>query len=205
MELVDRIKDQAYTSYKKYGFRSVTMDDIAQQIGISKKTIYQYFADKDSLVDAILTSELKNNEICCESDAKNSENAIHEIFLAAKMMQQTFSQMNPTFLYELKKYHYNSFEKFVNFKDKFLFEIIKNNLQRGIDEGLYRSEINISIIASVRIENMMMLFNEDFLHANKYSILEIEIEMLMHFLNGIASPKGLKLIEKYKNNLLSKN
>jgi TetR/AcrR family transcriptional regulator, cholesterol catabolism regulator len=202
MELIDRIKEQAYNSYKKYGFRSVSMDNIAQELGISKKTIYQYFTDKDSLVDAILCDELLKNKECAICDTQNATNAVHEMFLAAKMMQQTFAQMNPNFLYELKKYHYASFEKFVQFKDKFLYEIIKSNLQRGINEGVYRPEINIEILAAARIESIMLVFNDGFANANKYSILEIELEMILHFLYGIVSKEGLQLIENYKNNLL---
>jgi AcrR family transcriptional regulator len=204
MELIERIKEKAFQRYKKHGFRSVTLDDIAQELGISKKTIYTFFTDKDSLVDAILIDQLAYNERCCMEDKKNAQNAIHEIFLALQMMQKTMADMNPTFLYELKKYHYTSYLKFEKFKNEFLYNVIKENLERGIKEELYRPSLNTEIITAMRLENMMMVFNDAFVMLNRYDVITVEEQLLEHFLYGVASPKGYKLILKYKE-FLTKN
>jgi TetR/AcrR family transcriptional regulator, cholesterol catabolism regulator len=103
LETLVRIKENAHGLFMKYGFRSVTMDEIAQRMGISKKTIYTYFEDKDALVDAIMVDEIAMNVNCCEADRKNALNAVHEIFLAIQMMQKTMADMNPMVLFELNK------------------------------------------------------------------------------------------------------
>jgi TetR/AcrR family transcriptional regulator, cholesterol catabolism regulator len=198
VQTVDKIKNKAHELYSKFGLRSVTMDDIAQSIGISKKTIYTFFEDKDSLVDAIIVDEIAMNESLCEADRKNATNAIHEIFLALQMMQKTMADMNPMLLFELKKYYLKTFKKFEVFKDEYLYNIIKTNLERGISEALYRSNLNIEIITKMRLETMMMMFTTDFFTKYNYDLLFIEKQLLEHFLFGIASPKGHKLILKYQ-------
>lgn len=203
MDLEQRIKAHALTCYKKLGFRSVTMDDIAQGLGISKKTIYQYFTDKASLVNALMDDELTFNKTSCLADKEIATNAVHEIFLAMKMMQQTFADMTANFLFELKKYHFDAYQKFEKFKNEFLFNIIKSNLERGIAEGLYRSDLDTEIITAVRLETMTMIFDERFTIVQKHKVLYVEEQMLFHFLYGIATPKGVKLIEKYSNQIVN--
>src|ERR1700712_2864060 len=98
----ERIKLQATDLYMKYGVRSVSMDDIANNLGMSKKTIYHYYADKDELVDAVIGDEITHNENCCQIDIKTSENAIHELFLAMDMVLEMFRSMNASVLYDLE-------------------------------------------------------------------------------------------------------
>ncbi len=202
LETAEKIKTKAHELYTKYGLRSVTMDDIAQSIGISKKTIYTFFDDKDALVDAVIVDEIARNEESCNIDKKNAINAIHEIFLALQMMQKTMADINPMLLFELKKYYLKTFKKFENFKDEFLYNIIKTNLERGIKEELYRNNLNIEIITKMRLETMMMMFTTDFFTKYNYDLLFIEEQLLEHFLLGIASTKGNKLILKYQQERL---
>jgi TetR/AcrR family transcriptional regulator, cholesterol catabolism regulator len=204
LELVDRIKEQANLLYKKYGLRSVTMDEIATSLGISKKTIYNYFEDKDALVDAVIIHEIKLNEHQCDVDKANATNAIHEIFLAMEMIQKTFADMNPSLVNDLKKYHAKSYTKFEMFKNDYLYNVIKNNIERGIKEELYRPEVSVDIIATLRLETMMLAFNQDLFQNGKYRLVFIEEQLIMHFLYGIASLKGYKLIMKYQNELSKK-
>ncbi len=204
MELIDRIKEQANQLYKKYGIRSVTMDEIATSLGISKKTIYNYFQDKDALVDAIIIHEIKMNEHQCDLDKANATNAIHEIFLAMEMVQKTFADMNPSLINDLKKYHAKSYAKFELFKNDYLYNIIKHNIERGIKEELYRPDVSIDIMAKLRLETMMMAFNQDLFQNGNYRLVFIEEQLIMHFLYGIASLKGYKLIMKYQTELSKK-
>ena len=95
MDVKERILLKAHDLFNKYGIRSVSMDDIAAQLGMSKKTLYQYYADKEELVNAVFTRILEGNKDRCLGDRKLSENAVHEIFMAFDMMQEMFSKMNP--------------------------------------------------------------------------------------------------------------
>ena len=194
----DRIKQKANDLFMQYGVRSITMDEIALQMGVSKKTIYHYYADKDELVDAVMVDIINYNQGCCLKDRENAKDAIHEVFLAIEMMQEMFQNMNPSILFELEKYYPKAFEKFKEHKYSFLYKVLKENIERGIAEELYRGEIDIEILIKVRLETMMMPFNQQVFPKNKYSLIKVETELTTHFLFGLATVKGYKLITKYQ-------
>lgn len=188
----------------QYGVRSVTMDEIALQMGVSKKTIYQYYADKDELVDAVIMDIITYNQDCCMKDRQLAKDAIHEVFLAIDMMQEMFRNMNPSILFELEKYYPKSFEKFKQYKYSFLYKVLKENIERGIEEELYRSDVEVDVIIKLRLETMMMPFNQILFPKNKYSLIKVETEFTTHFLFGLATIKGHKLITKYQQDRTKK-
>ena len=116
MDTGDRIRQKAHDLFMRYGFRSVSMDDIAQNLGMSKKTIYQYFEDKDELIAAVVKDDIYKNQATCENDRKISVNAIHEMFLAMDMVVEMFRTMNPSLLYDMQKYHPKAFQIFSTHK-----------------------------------------------------------------------------------------
>jgi TetR/AcrR family transcriptional regulator, cholesterol catabolism regulator len=197
-EISARIEQKAHSLFMQYGLRSVSMDDIATGLGMSKKTIYQFYADKDTLVDEVMASVFENDISCCERDRNNSENAIHEIFLAIDFIVEMFKNMNPSVLYDLEKFHPASFIRFVKHKDEYLFNVIKNNLKRGIEEELYRADLKVDILARFRVESMMMPLNPEFQQKTGKNLALIEEEITLHFLYGLVSPKGYKMILKYQ-------
>lgn len=194
----ERIQQKAEELFHRYGIRSITMDEIAAQLGISKKTIYQSFADKDQLVTAVFEKYMHENKEKCLADKAESKDAIHEIFLDLEMMDEMLKAMNPYVMYDLEKYHPNVFSKFIDYKQKFLYKLITDNLKRGIREEVYRPEINVDIMSRLRLGTIMLSMNMDIFPRGQYSVLEIEEEIIIHFLFGIASAKGVKLIQKYK-------
>ncbi len=203
-KLKDRIKQKAHDLFMQYGVRSVTMDEIALQMGVSKKTIYQYYADKDELVDAVMVDIIRYNQDCCTKDRQAAKDAVHEVFLAIDMMQEMFQNMNPTILFELEKYYPPSFEKFKQHKYSFLYKVLKENLERGIAEELYRDDIDMHILIKLRLETMMMPFNQVLFPKNKYSLIKVETEFTTNFLFGLATIKGHKLITKYQQDRTKK-
>lgn len=204
MEIQERIRQKADELFRKYGIRSVTMDEIATQLGMSKKTIYQYYADKDQLVDAVAIDEIHYSQECCLKDAEVSANAIEEIFRVMEFVEVMFRSMNPSMLHDLEKYHPLGYKKFLEHKNKFLFEMIKRNIERGISEELYRPEIDVEIMARFRIESMMLLFKPELFPTSKFNLVKLHQEILEHFLYGLATLKGYKLILKYKQQRINR-
>jgi TetR/AcrR family transcriptional regulator, cholesterol catabolism regulator len=202
MEVQERIRQKADELFRRYGIRSVTMDEIAAQLGISKKTIYQYYTDKDQLVDAIAVDEIQFSQDSCMKDMANSANAIEEIFRVMEFVEVMFRNMNPSMLFDLERYHPTGYKKFLEHKNKFLYEMIKRNLERGIKEELYRPELNIEIMTRFRLESMMLAFNPEIFQPSKFNLLELQQEIIEHFLYGLATLKGYKLILKYKQQRL---
>ncbi len=198
METKERILVKSHEQFNRFGIRSVSMDDIAAALGMSKKTLYQHFADKEELVSACFSQVMEQNRHQCLIDQKRAENPIHEIFLAYDMTQEMFANMNPVVIYEMEKYHPASFKKFQDFKYGFLYKVIADNLQRGITEELYRPDIDVDVMARFRIESVMLPFNPSAFPNNRTQLVHIELQIFEHFIYGLATPKGQKLIQKYK-------
>ena len=198
MEVKDRIKQKADELYRRYGIKSVTMDEIASQLGVSKKTIYHSFSDKNELVDAVIVDMINYNRHCCQSDRDKSQNAIHEVYLAMEMLQAMFDNMNPSILFDIERNYPATFAKFKEYKYNYLLEMVKENIERGKKEELYRFEVNTEVVAKIRLETMMLPFDEELFPKNKFSLVTVQQQLIEYFLFGIASPKGYKLITKYQ-------
>lgn len=200
-EIRDRILIRSRDLFMKYGIRSVSMDDIASEMGISKKTIYQYFADKEELVAEVIECKIGESQKQCDKDKYNAENAIDETFRAMEMVELMFRHMNPAVILDLKKYHPKAYDKFLKHKNDYLYNTIRHNLTRGIQEGLYRPELNVDIIARFRIESMLMPLDPVFYSGNKLSLADVEHQIIEHYLFGIVSMKGYRLVLKYQQKM----
>jgi TetR/AcrR family transcriptional regulator, cholesterol catabolism regulator len=197
MEVKERILQKATDLFMRYGIRSITMDEIASQLGISKKTIYQFFTDKDDMVEAVVDAEITQNELKCTRFQDQSENAIHEIFIANEEMEEMLKGMNPLIMYDLEKHHPKSHKKFRDHIQRFMYQAVRENLARGMKEELYRDDMNPDIVARHRIESTFMGFNQDIFPNNRYKISDVCYELSFLFMHGVATAKGKKLIEKY--------
>lgn len=204
MEVRERILLKANDLFNRFGFKRVTMDDIALKTGMSKKTIYQSFENKDEIVNAIVEQHINNSTTQCVADLTLAENAIHEVFLNMEMIQKMTADMNPGLFEDLEKYYPVVFEKLYRHKHDFIAEKIKTNMNKGIEEGLYREEINLDILSKLRIESIFLPFNQQLFPYGKYKLYDVEMEIIDHFLYGIATAKGIKLIQKYKQQRLKK-
>lgn len=205
-ETANRILLEAHSLFMQYGIKSVSMDDIAAKMGISKKTIYQFYSDKEQLVVQVITAITQKNQETCEIDRNRASDAIHEIFLAMQQMSELFHHMNPSILFDMHKYYPEAFKVFLKHKNGYLYNVIKDNIQRGIKEELYREDINIEIMSRFRLESIVVPFNPDFQHNVKSSLVEIAEQISTHFLFGLVSPKGYKIIQKYiQQQIKSKN
>lgn len=198
METQERILQKAHELFLRYGIRSVSMDEMAAHLGISKKTIYQFYSDKDALVEDVLNIEMNKAESDCKLQKEQSENAVHETYIGLDSAEEIFASFNPSILYDLEKYHPKAHKKFTEHHNKFLYSYVKDNLERGIADGLYREEINIDIITKYRLGTIFMIFNDDHFPHGKYALSKIMNEITDNFLHGLVTAKGLKLIQKYK-------
>lgn len=189
----------------RYGIRSITMDEIAAQLGISKKTIYQFFTDKDEMVAAVIDLEVQKNELECTQFREQSANAVQQIFVALESMEEMLQAMNPQILYDLEKHHPRSYKKIRDYKYQFLYREITDNLQWGISEGLYRPEVNVDVVSKVRIEMAFMPFNPDIFPHTRYKLMELNYELAIYFLFGIVTEKGRLLTEQYITERLKKS
>ncbi|WP_026768404.1 TetR/AcrR family transcriptional regulator [Asinibacterium sp. OR53] len=202
MDIQERIVLKAHELFMRYGIRSVSMDEIANHLGMSKKTIYQFFADKDALVESVIDIEISRTREDCSVHRQKSENPVHEIFLAVDMLQELLKSMNPSLMFDLEKYHARAFQKISEHKNRFLYDVIKSNLEKGIRDELYRPEINTDIMTRYRLATTFLLFNPELFSTGKYTLPQVMEEITDNFLYGLVTTKGLKLIQKYKQQRL---
>lgn len=204
MDTKERIHAQARELFMRYGIRSVSMDDIATQLSMSKKTIYQFYADKSELVDAIMAEQIRQMQEDCIRYLQRSRDAVDEIFLTMEVTLEQFRDLNPVVLHDMEKFHFDSYQRINRHKQDFLLKIISDNIDRGIREGLYRPEVHVEIMAKYRLESLMIPFNIGLFPPKKYNLVEVSREIIEHFVYGMATAKGMKLIEKYKSELQHK-
>jgi AcrR family transcriptional regulator len=145
MEVKERILMKAADLFSRYGIRSITMDEIASQLGISKKTIYQFFTDKDDMVSAVIEQEIQRNEWNAATSASRRPTLSTRLFLALESLDEMLKYTNPLMLYDLEKHHPVAFQKLREYKYRFLYQILMDNLQWGISTGLYRRDLNRKI------------------------------------------------------------
>jgi len=197
MEAKERILAKAAELFMRYGIRSITMDEIATQLGISKKTIYQFFTDKDDMVTAVIDQEIHKNEDECVQFRQDADNAVHQIFLALESLEEMLKYMNPLLLYDLEKHHPRSFKRMREYKYQFLYKTILENLQWGIKDELYRDDIQLDIATKWRIESAFLVFNPDVFPHGRYNMSQVNFELALLFLYGVVTHKGKVLIEQY--------
>jgi len=187
----------AYNQFRLYGFKSVTMDDLARTIGISKKTLYELFKDKDELVLEAVKYMLNNNQCDTEEIFKNSNNAIEQIFGILGLMEKMVRGLNLICYMDMQRYYPASYKYLEEHKKNYLYKCIISNLQQGISEGYYREEIDLEIITRFRMESALLVFQNNLFPQDKYDIVKVNNEIFTNFIYGIVSIKGYKLISKY--------
>ena len=197
MEIKERIIAKAREQFFRYGVKSVTMDDIARELGISKKTIYQHFEDKDAIVHQLMMGEMLQDKCEWEDLCKISKNVIEKMVKSMELIKKAFAEINPSTFFDIKKYHPKTWELFQAHKQNFILESIRQELLEGIEQGFYRPDIKIEILAKMRLEQVELGFDPQMFPPNKFSLIDVELTMLDHFIRGILTSKGLEVYQEY--------
>jgi AcrR family transcriptional regulator len=181
----------------KYGIKNITMDDIARHLTMSKKTIYKFYKEKDEIVHSLMQLSMENDKIRFKKIYDNAPNVVAEVFEMMKEMREMFSKINPIVFFELSKYYPETWKDFQNFKNGFISEMIENTLIKGQKDGYIRKDINVKLLAKLRVENIEMTLNGTMF--SQFNMVEVQLAITEHFLYGVCTLKGHKLINKYKN------
>jgi Bacterial regulatory proteins, tetR family len=196
---------KAREMYIKYGIKSISMDDVAAELGISKKTLYQYVTDKDDLVGKFVDNEisLRQAEIC--KCFKASSNAIEELFEISVFMNKLMKDQNPATEHDLKKYYPHHYEKTVKTRREGIYSYILLNLKKGKMEGLYRQELNEEIIAKLYLSRVENIHLNDLFTVEEFTSIKLFQEILVYHVRGIATDKGIEVLEKKIKELETNN
>ncbi|MBI3135010.1 MAG: TetR/AcrR family transcriptional regulator [Bacteroidetes bacterium] len=191
---------QATAIYLKYGIKSVTMDEMARQLGISKKTLYTYVADKNELVEQCVLLE-HEGEVCKIGDInKQNENAIDEILAISRFVAGELKKIHPSIFFDLAKYHPNALKIMNSHKRDFVRGCVIDNLQRGIKQGLYRSGLNVEVVATIYLATIDHIMLGDLFPQSDTSLDTIYKEFFRYHIKGIASASGLEYLHELIKN-----
>jgi TetR/AcrR family transcriptional regulator, cholesterol catabolism regulator len=177
--------------FMRLGIRSLTMDDIAKELSISKKTIYKYVSDKSDLVNKAMEMMCKFDQYMADEITKNSKNAIDEIIGISQHANEKLQMIHPSLHFDLEKYYPTAWETFNNHKLIFIRDKVKGNIERGIKEGLYRKNLDSFIVATIYTAKIDMIFDPDIFPPTKYAFKDVHMEFVRYHIRGIASEKGI--------------
>lgn len=204
-EELKNILSKVRVLYLKYGIKSITMDDVATELGISKKTLYQYVSDKSDLVEKFVENEavIKQKEIC--ECFKVGFNAIEELFEISLYMNKLLREQNPATEFDLKKYYPEHYKKLVKARREGIYNYILANLRKGKKEALYRDEMNEEVIAKLYLSRVESIHLNDLYSVEEYTSTRIYSELLNYHIRGIATEQGIIELEKKIHELERKN
>jgi AcrR family transcriptional regulator len=176
------------------------MDEIAKHLSISKKTIYQYFKDKNDLVCQVTLAHLEEEKLEIEKIKEETSNAIETLIEESLCLRRNINDMNPSLLFDLKKYHHQAWGMYLDSKEKVYIRSLKETLETGIKEGFFRPEIDPQILAVLRVEQIEMSLENLIYPRSRFEFTQVQTQLFDHFLNGLVSEKGRRLLKKMERN-----
>lgn len=185
--------------YLKFGIRAVTMDDVAAEFGISKKTLYQYFSDKADLVSQVVNYFLENPEL--DFKTQNNENAIDFIIAVRSHVANILKFYNNNVEFDLKKLYPELYKKVHEAKRQRIFESTIENLKYGIEQGLYRNDLEPYFIAKLQVGRMLYTLNPDYKVFEEYEVNSLSFfdSIMNYHMHAICTEEGINYYKKQLN------
>ncbi len=196
-EQEQKILSQAEALFMRVGIKSITMQDLSRELGISKKTLYQYVENKADLVLKIMYNHAEEEIKACTKITAESKNAIDEMLGIARYSLEQLREISPTLIYDMKKYYRKSWDVMERLHQEHAGGVIIENFKKGIEEGLYRDDFDMNIVSKLYVAQTFSLVEETIFPLRKYDRRHLMNEFIKYHLYGIVSPKGKKLLEKY--------
>ena len=200
--VIGRILWTAKSEFMRYGFKSISMDDLAERCGVSKKTLYENFSSKELLINATLELHFEDHVKQLEFVRHNSANAVDELLGQFDIVSSDLQSLKAGVLYELEKYYHNSWKIFEEFRTTKVMRYCLQNLERGKREGLYRENLNNRLILYLYLNNIDAVMHEDGGVLNEVPIYLRFKETLSYHLHGILNAEGWDYLRTKKNELI---
>ena len=197
VEKLDTILQKAKNIFMRYGLRSVTMDDVCREMGISKKTLYQFVSDKSDLVKKSIEHEIAvdKSNVCKIHDM--NLNAIEEMLQINITVGEKLKNLHPSLMFEMQKYYPAAWAVMSQYREGFIVKVILENIKKGQSEGLYRTDIHPEIISKLYATKVELLADPSMAGVVNFTPLQLFEENIKYHIRGISNNKGQELLEKY--------
>ncbi len=203
MDTRTKILKEAGTLFRQQGIKRVTMDKISEHLGISKRTLYENFKDKN---DLLKQSVFESSVFYREESLKiidGAENVIVGIFRLGEFMHTTIGKINPIFFADLEKYYPDIYLFFAEKSDVRNYSLTYTLLKKGVHEGFFRKELNIGLVSMVWQEIITLISNENFKKKVSFSKFDPAISLFLPYLRGLCTEKGLKVLNEHHEYFLT--
>jgi len=196
-EIKEKILTEAEQLFMHYGFKSITMDDVARELGVSKKTLYQFFTDKNDLVNQCVLHYLDNmNMLCCNVVDSKDLDAISVLLQISEKINVVIRHINPSSMFDLKKYFKGAWDKLEADRRSFIKKLIQDNIVFGVKNGLYRKDLDADVVSRIYIYLVSFLINPDNYDKEEMDIKVMHLEIVKYHLRSISTAKGTALLEE---------
>lgn len=192
----EEILNTATALFMKNGVQSVTMDELAIELQMSKKTIYKFFSDKRSLVDGCMKSHFGKHQTAVRGILAKNLNVIDEMFAIGEFVNVELRAVNPLVFADLNRFYPEAFRSFLRFKNDFILEVIRQNLNRGVVDQWYRGTLNIEVVARLYAGMTDLIFDDENFPSTAYDKPSLYLELFSYHLHGIATPRGIEYFDK---------
>lgn len=199
MKLEARICNKVEQLFLRFGIKSVSMDDISQALGISKKTLYQVVPNKAGLISAILSRVMADEVNQIKELKAEAKDPIHELVLMARHVRSLLKRMSPVAVYDLKKYYQEEWRAMETERSQIILKDIKNNLEKGMLENLYRDDLDPDLLADLYLRMATFITDEKVFERPESKREKLYGEFIKYHIRGISTPKGIRLLNKYEN------
>lgn len=197
----EQIIEKATHLFMRYGIKSMTMDEIARQLSISKKTLYKYVSDKNDLVIRAMKLIINSDQSCLENLNLIEGNAIDKMVAINNQVSEKLENLQPAVIYDLRTYYHEAWNIMEEHKSVFVLNHVKQNMIEGIKEGYYRENLDPELNSQIYVTLMDSMFKTELFGLKKYSYQKVHTEIAKYHLRGIASEKGLAYIKKLFKNI----
>lgn len=197
MENLQKILKGALALFMRYGIKSVTMDDVARELGISKKTLYQHVDDKNDLVKKSMSFFLDNQKDECCRMVGEARNPIDFLLRIGEFFLSTMRSYNPAIIYDVKKYYPACWELVDKHNNEFIFHSVLENLKKGIELGYFRPEMNPEIVTRLYISMVQSMLDINLFPPSEYHLTDIHRELLNYHIRGVSTPAGIAYLSSH--------
>lgn len=182
--------------FLKYGLRSTSMEDICTHLKISKKTLYQFFVNKDDVVEQVMLQRRNNRRVKEDIENLLQQNALEALLLIRDHVISDYSSRLPANMFDIKKYHPEVYEKILQLDVEFSYTTLRKLLNNGIKSGYFRKDLHLDIQIYLFTKQMSFLGEPEMISSIQYPMNDIISTIMENFIRSISTPKGISELEK---------
>ena len=198
MDLTTKLLHRVTEMFLRFGIKSVSMDDISRDLGISKKTLYCMVPNKAKLVSDILHRFIEEEEAQVAVIDSQAKDPIHEMVLIARHVTRMLKKLSPNTLYDLKKYYLEAWREMETSRNEMIHRNIKRNLETGIKHELYRDDLNVDLLSTLYVRMATYIVDQKIMDITREQKINLYKEFIKYHIRGIGTTKGMKVLKNYE-------